>query len=72
MLKQFTLYVYLFLIYRHLYTSLPRSSIILIVMDGAILLRPHEMDLFGQWTGDLAVTDTDDDPSLLNCNIMRK
>ena len=41
-------------------------------MDGAILLRPHEMDLFGQWTGDLAVTDTDDDPSLLNCNIMRK
>jgi len=30
----------LFLICRHLYTSLPRSRIILIVMDGAILLRP--------------------------------
>jgi len=40
MLKQFMPYVNtdLFLIYRHLYTSLPWSRIILIVMDGAILL----------------------------------
>jgi len=42
MLKQFMPYVStdLFLIYRHLYTSLPWSRIILIVMDGAILLTP--------------------------------
>jgi len=66
MLKQFMPYVNLLLICRHLYTSLPRSRIILIVMDGAILLRPLVRTL----ADGLMITDTDDgDPPVsTNCN----
>ena len=52
--------ILLFLICRHFYTSLPRSKIILIVVDGAILLSPHVIKIFGRWTDDVTITDTDD------------